>query len=115
MWILTFVKILLFPQSFTLFFCLAKLHLPILQDPTHIPVDPFTNSSTLDLYLSLRQTGSVVTHLPMQEMWVQSSDLEDPLKMEMATYSSILAWRIQWTEEPGWATIHGVTEESDKT
>ena len=34
-------------------------------------------------------------------MWVQSLDLEDPLEEEMATYSSILAWRIPWTEEPG--------------
>ena len=32
---------------------------------------------------------------------VQSLDLEDPLEEEMATDSSILAWRIPWTEEPG--------------
>ena len=37
----------------------------------------------------------------MQEMWVQSLDLEDPLEEEMATHSSILAWEIPWTEEPG--------------
>ena len=37
----------------------------------------------------------------MQEMWVQSLDLEDPLEEGMATHSSILAWRIPWTEEPG--------------
>ena len=37
----------------------------------------------------------------MQEMWVQSLDWEDPLEKEMATRSSILAWRIPWTEEPG--------------
>ena len=36
-----------------------------------------------------------------QEMWVQSLGWEDPLEEEMATYSSILAWRIPWTEEPG--------------
>ena len=36
----------------------------------------------------------------MLETWVQSPDLEDPLEKEMATHSSILAWRIQWTEEP---------------
>ena len=34
-------------------------------------------------------------------MQVQSLDLEDPLEKEMATHSSILAWRIPWTEEPG--------------
>ena len=37
----------------------------------------------------------------MQEMQVQSLDWEDPLEEEMATHSSILAWRIQWTEQPG--------------
>ena len=40
-------------------------------------------------------------HLPaMQETWVQSLGREDPLEKEMATHSSILAWRIPWTEEP---------------
>ena len=37
----------------------------------------------------------------MLEMRVQSLGQEDPLKKEMATHSSILAWRIPWTEEPG--------------
>ena len=37
----------------------------------------------------------------MWEMWVQALGLEDPLEKEMATHSSILAWRIPWTEEPG--------------
>ena len=37
----------------------------------------------------------------MQETWVRSLGLEDPLEKEMATHSSILAWRIPWTEEPG--------------
>ena len=37
----------------------------------------------------------------MQETWVQSLGQEDPLEKEMATCSSILAWRIPWTEEPG--------------
>ena len=34
-------------------------------------------------------------------MWVQSLGREDPLEEEMAAHSSILAWRIPWTEEPG--------------
>ena len=33
----------------------------------------------------------------------------------MATYISILAWRIPWTEEPGWATVHGVAQELNLT
>ena len=38
---------------------------------------------------------------PMQEIWVLSLDWEDSLEKGMATHSSILAWRIPWTEEPG--------------
>ena len=50
-----------------------------------------------------------VKHLPaMQETWVQSLGGEDPLEKEMATYSSILAWIVLWTEEPAWAIVHGV-------
>ena len=37
----------------------------------------------------------------VQETWVPSLGWEDPLEKGMATYSSILAWRIPWTEEPG--------------
>ena len=37
----------------------------------------------------------------MQENWVQLLGWEDPLEKGMATHSSILAWRISWTEEPG--------------
>ena len=37
----------------------------------------------------------------MWETWVRSLGREDPLEKEMATQSSILAWRIPWTEEPG--------------
>ena len=36
-----------------------------------------------------------------QEIWVRSLGQEDPLEKEMATHSSILAWKIPWTEEPG--------------
>ena len=36
----------------------------------------------------------------MQETWVRSLSQEDPLEREMAIYSSILAWRMSWTEEP---------------
>ena len=43
-----------------------------------------------------------VKNLPaMQETWVRSLGGEDPVEKEMATHSSILAWRIPWTEEPG--------------
>ena len=50
------------------------------------------------------QVALVVKNLPVQEMsgtQVPSLDREDPLEEGMAAYSSILAWRIPWTEEPG--------------
>ena len=49
--------------------------------------------------------------LAMWETQVQSLGREDPLEREMATHSSILAWRIPWTEEPGRLhTVHGVAK-----
>ena len=45
--------------------------------------------------------AQLVKNLPaMRETWVQSLGLEDPLEKGMATHSSILAWRIPWTEKP---------------
>ena len=44
----------------------------------------------------------MIENLPViQETWVQSRGQEDPLKKGMATHTSVLAWRIPWTEEPG--------------
>ena len=46
--------------------------------------------------------GLVVKNLPaMQGTWVQYLGQEDLLEKEMATYSSLLAWEVPWTEEPG--------------
>ena len=56
-------------------------------------------------------TAQIVKNLPaMQETRVRSLGWEDLLEKEMETHSNILAWRIPWTEEPGGATVHGVTE-----
>ena len=56
----------------------------------------------------------VVKNLPaMQETGVQSLGQEDPLKKEMATHFSILAWEIQWTEEPGGGLQSTGSQESD--
>ena len=53
-----------------------------------------------DLFASL--IAQLVKNLPaMQETRVRFLSWEDPLEKEMATHSSILAWRIPWTEEPG--------------
>ena len=51
----------------------------------------------------------------MQETWVQSHGQEDPLEKEMATHSSILAWEIPWTEEPGELQSQRVAKELDTT
>ena len=45
--------------------------------------------------------GSGVKNPPPSRDWVQSLEKEDPLEKKMATLSSILAWEIPWTEEPG--------------
>ena len=58
--------------------------------------DPFTFKVITDIYVPM------VKHLStMRETQVPSLGWEDPLEKEMATHSSILAWRIPWTEEPG--------------
>ena len=57
----------------------------------------------------------MVKHLPtMRETWVQSLGGEDLLEKEMATHSSILAWKIPWTEEPVGYSPWG-RKESDMT
>ena len=50
----------------------------------------------------------------MWETHIQSLGCEDPLEKGMATDSSILAWRIPWTEEPGWLQSLGVTVRHDR-
>ena len=55
--------------------------------------------------------AQVVKNLPaMQETWVQSLGWEDPLEEGVATHSSVLAWRIPWTEEPSGAAAQGVAK-----
>ena len=57
----------------------------------------------------------MVKNLPAaQEVWVQSLGQEDLLEKEMATHSSILAWEIPWTEEPGGLQSMG-SQELDMT
>ena len=57
----------------------------------------------------------LVKNLPaMEETGVQSLGQEDPLEKEMATHSSLLAWKIPWTEEPGGLQSMGL-QESDTT
>ena len=53
-------------------------------------------------YFGTSLVAQMVKNLPvMQKAQVQSLGLEDPLERGMETHSSVLAWRIPWTEEPG--------------
>ena len=51
----------------------------------------------------------------MQETGFISLSQEDPLEKEMTTHSSVLAWEIPGTEEPGRLTVHGVAKELNMT
>ena len=65
-------------------------------------------------FLMTSLVAQTVKNLPVkQETRFQSLDWDDPLEKGMAIHSSVLAWRIPWTEEPGRATVPGVTKESD--
>ena len=67
------------------------------------------------LYLRASLKVQRLKHLPaMWETWVQFLGQEDPLEKEMATHSSILAWRIPWMEELGGLQSTGC-KESDTT
>ena len=56
----------------------------------------------MQIYSTTSLEAQSVKNLPAaQETRVQSVSCEDPLEKEMATHSSILAWKISWTEEPG--------------
>ena len=72
------------------------------------------------LYMNITQAvvslvAQSVKNLPaVQETWVRSMGWEDPLQKEMATHSSILAWEIPWTEEPGRLQFMG-PQKSDTT
>ena len=53
-------------------------------------------------YIWASLVAQTVKRLPaVQETWVRSLGWEDPLEKEMATHSSVLAWKIPWTEKPG--------------
>ena len=66
-------------------------------------------------YMHFVFIAQVVKNLPaMQETWVQFLGQEDPLEKEMAIHSSILTWKIPWTEEPGGLQSMG-SQESDTT
>ena len=53
-------------------------------------------------HLGVSLVAQMLKRLPtMRDTWVQSLGWEDPLEKDIATHSSILAWKIPWTEDPG--------------
>jgi len=65
-------------------------------------IDLLTAGLPHTFYFSASLVAQTVKRLPtVQETRVQSLGWEDPLEKEMATHSSILAWKIPWREEPG--------------
>jgi len=72
--------------------------------------------STIRLFCLILGASLVAQRLKplpaMRETWVQSLGQEDPLEKEMATHSSILAWRIPWTEEPYTRSTFGFLDDS---
>ena len=95
----------------------------IWESPSHPPLreDIYTHTHTHKLihFIEQHKLASQVAqwwriHLSMQETQVQSLSWENPLQKEMASHSSILAWKIPWTEEPGGLQSMG-HKESDTT
>ena len=73
-----------------------------MRDPLKEASIPTIAFDLLDNLNLTSQVAQMVKCLPaVRETWVRSLGREDTLEKEMATHSSILAWRIPWTEEPG--------------
>ena len=80
-------------------FCPTLSSLPVIVPS--LPQFTAKNFLKICLYLGSPCGSAVKNRLPMQETWVQSLGWDNLLEKEMATHSSILAWEIPWTEEPG--------------
>ena len=84
--------------------------IPVINNNVVIVSGEQLRDSSINISVFILLKAQMVKSLPaMQETPVRSLGQEDPLEKGMATYSSILAWRIPWTEEPGGDTVHGVT------
>ena len=79
--------------------CSSTLHNLIKSETFRVNQNQF--AAFLGTCLGASQAQMVKKLPAMQEIWVPSLNQEDPLEKGMATHSSILAWRIPWTEEPG--------------
>ena len=87
--------------SFSLHHSIAKWHFLLLFISSPQMLYILTYSCPF-LFLLTSLVAQMVKHLPtMQETQVRSLGWDDPLEKEMATHSSVLAWKIPWAEEPG--------------
>ena len=92
------------------FIILSNIHCVCVYIYIYIYIYRYTTSLSISLSVEFRLlnehyaslVAQTVKRLPaMRETWVRSLGGEDPLEKEMATHSSILAWKIPWTEETG--------------
>ena len=85
----------------------AEEKLTIKSPPQKMPIKhSISNNEGFPGGLVIKQTGKI--HMPKQEMQARSLGREDPLEKEMETHSSILVWKIPWTEEPAGLQILGL-------
>ena len=96
---------------------MSRFHGESIQDFIVIPSVPgysFKNLKIPPCLISFPGGSVVKNPSEMQESWVRAVGWEDPLEKGMATQSSILAWEITWTEEPG-RLQSMVSQKSDTT
>ena len=87
-------------KSYSIFFSLIYFTFTVPSKPIHIVADGKLSSVFMADWAS--HIAQLVKNLPvMHETWIQFLGWEDPLEKEMAIHSSVLAWEIPWTEEPG--------------
>ena len=100
--------------------CIATSLIHILPRYSSIIIQKSPNSNALSFEIPTQiccasLLAQLVQNLPaMKETWIRFLGGKDPLEKEMATHSSILAWKIPWTEEPGGLQSMG-SQELDTT
>ena len=92
--------------------CFGRKHKGRLERWKSVTIKVYQNGSNLSLILLWRSlVAQMVKNLPVvQETQIQPLGQEDPLEKGMATPSSILAWRILWTEDPGGLQVYRITK-----
>ena len=99
----TFIKRLFSSSLLSAILVVSSVYLRLLMFlPTVLIQTCFSSSLVFCMMYCASLVAQLVKNMPaVQKTWVRSLSWEDPLKKEMATHSSIFAWKISWTEEPG--------------